>query len=100
MEETTNGGLKFCENCGARLQPGAKFCDNCGQKIVYAGEPVFPPVPAEEAQKQEQAQGFPEEEQAQQGSAYQQNDYQQNNYQQSAQQGAGRPSSNAVLPAK
>ena len=91
MEETTNGGLKFCENCGARLQPGAKFCDNCGQKIVYAGEPVFPPVPAEEPQKQEQAQ---------QGSAYQQNDYQQNNYQQSAQQGAGRPSSNAVLPAK
>ena len=63
MEETTNGGVKFCENCGAKLQPGAKFCDNCGQKIVYTGEPVFPPVPAEESQ--EQAQGFPAEEQVQ-----------------------------------
>ena len=74
MEETTNGGVKFCENCGAKLQPGAKFCDNCGQKIVYTGEPVFPPVSAEESQEQaqgfpaeeqEQAQGFPAEEQAQ-----------------------------------
>ena len=63
MEETTNGGVKFCENCGAKLQPGAKFCDNCGQKIVYTEEPVFPPVPAEETQ--EQAQGFPAEEQGQ-----------------------------------
>ena len=63
MEETTNGGVKFCENCGAKLQPGAKFCDNCGQKIVYTGEPVFPPVSAEESQ--EQAQGFPAEEQEQ-----------------------------------
>ena len=74
MEETTNGGVKFCENCGAKLQPGAKFCDNCGQKIVYTGEPVFPPVSAEEtqeqaqgfpAEEQEQAQGFPAEEQSQ-----------------------------------
>ena len=74
MEETANGGVKFCENCGAKLQPGAKFCDNCGQKIVYTGEPVFPPVSAEEtqeqaqgfpAEEQEQAQGFPAEEQAQ-----------------------------------
>ena len=103
MEETTNGGVKFCENCGAKLQPGAKFCDNCGQKIVYTGEPVFPPVSAEEtqdqaqgfpAEEQEQSQGFPEEPQqtgafseeprpyaggtSQQGSAYQQgNTYQQ-----------------------
>ena len=72
MEETINGGVKFCENCGAQLQPGAKFCDNCGQKIVYTGEPVFPPVPAEEpqaqgfpAEEQGQAQGFPVEEQEQ-----------------------------------
>ena len=63
MEETTNGGVKFCENCGAKLQPGAKFCDNCGQKIVYTDEPVFPPVSAEETQ--DQAQGFPAEEQGQ-----------------------------------
>ena len=65
MEETINGGVKFCENCGAQLQPGAKFCDNCGQKIVYTEEPAFPPVPAEEPQEQEQAQGFPAEEQGQ-----------------------------------
>ena len=65
MEETTNGGVKFCENCGAKLQPGAKFCDNCGQKIVYTGEPVFPPVSAEETQEQEQSQGFPAEGQEQ-----------------------------------
>ena len=116
MEETTNGGVKFCENCGAKLQPGAKFCDNCGQKIVYTGAPVFPPVPAEETQEQEQSQGFPAEGQeqsqgfpeepqeqsgpfseephpyaggtAQQGSAYQQgNTYQQGSaYQQNSYQ--------------
>ena len=65
MGETFNGGMKYCENCGAQLQPGAKFCESCGQKIVYTGEPVFPPVPAAEPQEQEQAQGFPAEEQSQ-----------------------------------
>ena len=98
MEETVKGGAKFCDNCGAPIQPGQKFCDNCGQKIVYTEAPAAAPVPAEEPQ--EQTQGFPEEpqEQAQQGSAFQQNSYQQNNFQQSTQQGPGRPSSNAVLP--
>lgn len=121
MEETMNSGAKFCDNCGAPIQPGQKFCDNCGQKIVYTEAPAAAPVPAEEPQQyqgfpeepqeqeqgqgfpeepQEQAQGFPEEpqEQAQQGSAFQQNSYQQNNFQQSTQQGPGRPSSNAILP--
>ena len=119
MEETVNSGAKFCENCGAPILPGQKFCDNCGQKIVYTEAPAAAPVPAEEPQQyqgfpeepQEQAQGFPEEpqeqtqgfpeepqEQAQQGSAFQQNSYQQNNFQQNTQQGAGRQSSNAVLP--
>jgi len=121
MEETMNSGAKFCDNCGAPIQPGQKFCDNCGQKIVYTEAPAAAPVPAEEPQQyqgfpeepqeqeqgqgfpeepQEQTQGFPEEpqEQAQQGSAFQQNSYQQNNFQQSTQQGPGRPSSNAVLP--
>lgn len=119
MEETMNSGAKFCDNCGAPIQPGQKFCDNCGQKIVYTEAPAAAPVPAEEPQQhqgfpeepQEQAQGFPEEpqeqtqgfpeepqEQAQQGSAFQQNSYQQNNFQQNTQQGPGRPSSNAVLP--
>lgn len=121
MEETVKGGAKFCDNCGAPIQPGQKFCDNCGQKIVYTEAPAAASVPAEEPQQyqgfpeepqeqeqgqgfpkepQEQAQGFPEEpqEQAQQGSAFQQNSYQQNNFQQSTQQGPGRPSSNAILP--
>ena len=119
MEETMNSGAKFCDNCGAPIQPGQKFCDNCGQKIVYTEAPAAAPVPAEAPQQyqgfpeepQEQAQGFPEEpqeqtqgfpeepqEQAQQGSAFQQNSYQQNNFQQNTQQGPGRPSSNAVLP--
>ena len=117
MEETMNSGAKFCDNCGAPIQPGQKFCDNCGQKIVYTEAPAAAPVPAEEPQQyqgfpeepQEQAQGFPEEpqeqtqgfpeepqEQAQQGSAFQQNSYQQNSFQQNTQQGPGRPSSNAV----
>lgn len=26
--------LKYCENCGAELQPGEKFCHNCGAKIT------------------------------------------------------------------
>ena len=119
MEETMNSGAKFCDNCGAPIQPGQKFCDNCGQKIVYTEAPAAAPVPAEEPQQyqgfpeepQEQAQGFPEEpqeqtqgfpeepqEQAQQGSAFQQNSYKQNSFQQNTQQGAGRQSSNAVLP--
>ena len=96
------GTVKFCENCGAQLQPGQKFCDNCGQKIVYSDALAAAPVPAE---KPQQAQGFPEKPKpyaggsAQQGNAYQQNSYQQNNYQQNShQQGAGRQSSNAVLP--
>ncbi|MBR3008427.1 MAG: zinc-ribbon domain-containing protein [Stomatobaculum sp.] len=108
MEETVNSGAKFCENCGAPIQPGQKFCDNCGQKIVYTEAPAAAPVPAEEPQ---QYQGFPEEPQAQntqqenafqqntqQQNNFQQNSYQQNNFQQSTQQGPGRPSSNAVLP--
>lgn len=99
MEETMNSGAKFCDNCGAPIQPGQKFCDNCGQKIVYTEAPAAAPVPAEEPQQyqgfpeepQEQAQGFPEEPQ-------EQNSYQQNSFQQNTQQGPGRPSSNAVLP--
>ena len=121
MEETVNSGAKFCENCGAPIQPGQKFCDNCGQKIVYTEAPavapasaeepqeqaqVFPEEPQEQAQvfpeePQEQAQGFPEEPEAQntqQENAFQQNTQQQNNFQQNTQQGAGRQSSNAVLP--
>ena len=131
MEETVNSGAKFCENCGAPIQPGQKFCDNCGQKIVYTEAPavapasaeepqeqaqVFPEEPQEQAQvfpeePQEQAQGFPEEPEAQntqqenafqqntqQQNNFQQNSYQQNNFQQNTQQGAGRQSSNAVLP--
>ena len=121
MEETVNSGAKFCENCGAPIQPGQKFCDNCGQKIVYTEAPavapasaeepqeqaqVFPEEPQEQAQvfpeePQEQTQGFPEEPEAQntqQENAFQQNSYQQNNFQQNTQQGAGRQSSNAVLP--
>ena len=73
MEETMNSGAKFCDNCGAPIQPGQKFCDNCGQKIVYTEAPAAAPVPAEEPQQyqgfpeepQEQAQGFPEEPQEQ-----------------------------------
>ena len=101
MEETMNSGAKFCDNCGAPIQPGQKFCDNCGQKIVYTEAPAAAPVPAEEPQQyqgfpeepqeQEQGQGFPEEPQ-------EQNSYQQNSFQQNTQQGPGRPSSNAVLP--
>ena len=131
MEETVNSGAKFCENCGAPIQPGQKFCDNCGQKIVYTEAPavapasaeepqeqaqVFPEEPQEQAQAfpeepQEQTQGFPEEPEAQntqqenafqqntqQQNNFQQNSYQQNNFQQNTQQGAGRQSSNAVLP--
>ena len=131
MEETVNSGAKFCENCGAPIQPGQKFCDNCGQKIVYTEAPavapasaeepqeqaqVFPEEPQEQAQvfpeePQEQTQGFPEEPEAQntqqenafqqntqQQNNFQQNSYQQNNFQQNTQQGAGRQSSNAVLP--
>ena len=109
MEETVNSGAKFCENCGAPIQPGQKFCDNCGQKIVYTEASAAAPVPAEEPQ--EQAQVFPEEPEAQntqqenafqqntqQQNNFQQNSYQQNNFQQNTQQGAGRQSSNAVLP--
>ena len=99
MEETVNSGAKFCDNCGAQIQPGQKFCDNCGQKIVYTEASAAAPVPAEEPQ--EQAQVFPEEPEAQntqQENAFQQNSYQQNNFQQNTQQGAGRQSSNAVLP--
>ena len=91
------------------MNSGAKFCDNCGQKIVYTEAPAAAPVPAEEPQQyqgfpeepQGQAQGFPEEPQeqnTQQGSAFQQNSYQQNSFQHNTQQGAGRQSSNAVLP--
>ena len=110
MEETMNSGAKFCDNCGAPIQPGQKFCDNCGQKIVYTETSAAAPAPMEEPQEQaqgfpeepqEQAQGFPEEPQeqnTQQGSAFQQNSYQQNSFQQNTQQGAGRQSSNAVLP--
>ena len=131
MEETVNSGAKFCENCGAPIQPGQKFCDNCGQKIVYTEAPavapasaeepqeqaqVFPEEPQEQAQvfpeePQEQTQGFPEEPEAQntqqenafqqntqQQNNFQQNSYQQNNFRQNTQQGAGRQSSNAVLP--
>ena len=120
MEETVNSGAKFCENCGAPIQPGQKFCDNCGQKIVYTEAPAVAPASAEEPQEQaqvfpeepqEQAQGFPEEPEAQntqqenafqqntqQQNNFQQNSYQQNNFQQNTQQGAGRQSSNAVLP--
>ena len=114
MEETAKSGLKYCENCGALLQPGLKYCDNCGHKIVYNEKPVFP------SEEQGQSQGFPPEEQGQsqgfaaeqqgsayqQGNTYQQNSYQQNSYQQNSyqqnsyQQGAGRPASNAVLPPK
>lgn len=74
-EETTRG-MKFCENCGAPLQPGTKFCDNCGHKIVYvdagtqtaasdsaAAFPVQVPEGAEGTQ--EQAAGFSEEAPAQ-----------------------------------
>lgn len=25
---------KFCEKCGARLDPGAKFCGSCGAKVL------------------------------------------------------------------
>ena len=120
MEETVNSGAKFCENCGAPIQPGQKFCDNCGQKIVYTEAPAVAPASAEEPQEQvqvfpeepqEQAQAFPEEPEAQntqqenafqqntqQQNNFQQNSYQQNNFQQNTQQGAGRQSSNAVLP--
>ena len=120
MEETVNSGAKFCENCGAPIQPGQKFCDNCGQKIVYTEAPAVAPASAEEPQEQaqvfpeepqEQTQGFPEEPEAQntqqenafqqntqQQNNFQQNSYQQNNFQQNTQQGAGRQSSNAVLP--
>ena len=24
---------KFCENCGAQVEPGAKFCENCGKPL-------------------------------------------------------------------
>lgn len=40
--------MKFCVNCGARLNDGAKFCTECGQKIPQA-EPVAPPTPVYEA---------------------------------------------------
>ena len=108
MYETMNSGAKFCDNCGAPIQPGQKFCDNCGQKIVYTEAPAAAPVPAEEPQQyqgfpeelqgqaqvfpeepQEQAQGFPEEPEAQntqQENAFQQNTQQQNNFQQNSYQ--------------
>ena len=111
MEETVNSGAKFCENCGAPIQPGQKFCDNCGQKIVYTEAPAVAPASAEEPQEQaqvfpeepqEQAQVFPEEPQEQtQGFPEEpeaQNTQQENAFQQNTQQGAGRQSSNAVLP--
>ncbi len=29
--------LSFCENCGAKLQPGSAFCEECGAPVAEAG---------------------------------------------------------------
>ena len=29
-----SAGDLFCDNCGAKLQPGAAFCDNCGSPVA------------------------------------------------------------------
>ena len=48
--------MKFCPNCGAKLEEGVKFCIECGTKVVRPelpayespAEPVYaPPVPPE-----------------------------------------------------
>ncbi len=31
--QTPSGGLQFCPDCGARIQPGALFCTACGTAI-------------------------------------------------------------------
>ena len=30
---------KFCENCGAKLEPGAMFCPDCGSKVDGTAAP-------------------------------------------------------------
>lgn len=43
---------RFCENCGAPLEPDARFCDECGQPVAEAPGPQAPPpaVPPVQAQ--------------------------------------------------
>ncbi|MFN3693671.1 MAG: zinc-ribbon domain-containing protein, partial [Ignavibacterium sp.] len=33
-ERTTTSTVKFCANCGEKLQAGAKFCPSCGTKVL------------------------------------------------------------------
>ncbi|MCB1226752.1 MAG: zinc ribbon domain-containing protein [Verrucomicrobiales bacterium] len=53
-----SGALQsFCENCGARLQPGARFCEECGVPVGAASPPPVsrpvspepPPLPIQAA---------------------------------------------------
>lgn len=40
--------LRFCENCGAALNPGARFCSGCGQQVkaLPAAPLAGPPSPS------------------------------------------------------
>lgn len=38
--------MKFCEECGAKLQDTQKFCEECGAKVVQQTKPPEQPAPA------------------------------------------------------
>lgn len=39
-----SSGVKFCSNCGTKLEAGVKFCPGCGTKVGFV-VPSAPPVP-------------------------------------------------------
>lgn len=36
QNQNEGGEMLFCDNCGARLEPGSAFCDNCGASLKPA----------------------------------------------------------------
>ena len=33
LTDANNGVVKFCSNCGTKINPGSVFCNHCGKKL-------------------------------------------------------------------
>lgn len=55
-----SSGVKFCSNCGMKLEGGANFCPGCGTKVgsVIPSAPPVPDVPIQKENSAERQQEF------------------------------------------
>ncbi len=51
-EDRADGDVRFCEGCGASIEPGQAFCASCGRAIASSTAPAASPASSSEEPKQ------------------------------------------------